>query len=116
MNIGRPELLNRLGENNIVVFNFIDKCVAEKICQHQVDNIIRLLKLKLDVSIDVEKIWEYLNHEAIAQRSNGGRGIGNMLEEKLINPLAEYICNYNGKLAKIKCSINESEQIVFWGE
>lgn len=116
MNIGRPELLNRLGENNIVVFNFIDKCVAEKICQHQVDNIIRLLKLKLDVSIDVEKIWEYLNHEAIAQRSNGERGIGNMLEEKLINPLAEYICNYNGKLAKIKCSINESEQIVFWGE
>lgn len=109
VNIGRPELLNRLGENNIVVFSFIDKWVAEIICAHQVENIMRLLKQKLDIAIDVEEIRSFLYHEAILQRENGGRGIGNMLEEKLINPLAEYICDYKGRLTNIRCTLDENE-------
>lgn len=115
VNIGRPELLNRLGENNIVVFNFIDKNAATLICEHQISNIVKTIEQKLNIQVDTAGIVEYLNAEAIAQRENGGRGIGNMLEEKLLNPISEFICEYTGILSKIVC-FEEAKNIVFRGE
>lgn len=112
LNIGRPELLNRLGENNIVVFDFIDKSVATKICEHQINKIIRIIEDRMGINIDISEIMDYMQNEAIGQRSNGGRGIGNMLEEKFINPLAEFISEYCGTPQNIKCY--ESEGIILF--
>ena len=116
VNIGRPELLNRLGENNIVVFNFIDKNAAEMICTHQVTNIVKLVEKKLHIEVDTSAIMDYLCYEAVSKRENGGRGIGNMLEEKLINPMSEFICEYSGRLSKVTCTMDEKQIIVFGGE
>lgn len=116
INIGRPELLNRLGENNIVVFNYIDRKVAEMICEHQMKKVIDSVKDKLNIEIDTYGINEFLNHEAVSQRENGGRGIGNMVEERLINPLAEFICCYTGSLSRIECFASEDKTITFRGE
>ncbi len=115
VNIGRPELLNRLGENNIVVFNFIDKNAATLICEHQVTNIVKTIEQKLNIQVDTSGIIEYLKAQAVAQRENGGRGIGNMLEEKLLNPISEFICEYTGTLSKIAC-VEKDKRIIFRGE
>lgn len=116
INNGRPELLNRLGENNIVVFNFIDKNAAKIICEHQVIKIVDSIDKKLNISVETSAINDFLDNLAISQREKGGRGIGNMLEEKFINPISEFICRYGGKLSKITCVIGENQTVDFRGE
>lgn len=116
INNGRPELLNRLGENNIVVFNFIDIESAKLICEKQLKNIIKSIKEKLSISVEITEIVDCMKEDAISHREKGGRGIGNMLEEKFINPLSGFICGYNGKLSKIICKVGENQTIDFRGE
>lgn len=116
INIGRPELLNRLGENNIIVFNFIDKSVAMDICNHQVNKIVKDIKQRINITIETKGIQKYLNNIAISRRQNGGRGIGNMLEEILINPLSEYLCRCDKNITRIICSIDSDNNIIFKGE
>lgn len=116
INIGRPELLNRLGENNIVVFQFIDKPVAETICMHQMKKIANAIMEQQSIRVDYTDLKEYLKKEAIAKRASGGRGIGNMLEEKFINPFSEYICTLNVNPSYVKCSLNSENEVVFVGE
>lgn len=116
INNGRPELLNRLGENNIVVFNFIDIESAKLICEKQLKNIIKSIKAKLSISVEIAEIVDCMKEDAVSHREKGGRGIGNMLEEKFINPLSGFICGYNGKLSKIICKVGENQTIDFRGE
>jgi len=41
-----------------------------------------------------EETYEgYFYPAACSSRDNGGRGIGNMVEERFINPLSRYICD-----------------------
>ena len=91
--LGRPELLNRIG-NNILVFDFIREDSLKPIIAKQIANISGNLwaekKIKLTVSPDAE---EALYNMAVAAlpEGQGGRGVGNMMEEMLINPLARYL-------------------------
>ncbi|MGI5243276.1 AAA family ATPase [Dactylosporangium sp. CA-139066] len=91
MAIGRPELLNRFGDN-VVVFGFISKQTAEEIFDLQVGNIRRKLQRELGVTLELGgKAREELLRRCTADPLNGGRGVGNKLETNLINPLARYI-------------------------
>ncbi len=112
INNGRPELLNRLGENNIVVFQFIDRDVATMICNHQLKKITKSIKEQHEILVNYDAVLPYLNNLAIESRPNGGRGIGNMLEEKFINPLAEYICSEKTIPTEIECK-EENGSICF---
>ena len=100
--MGRPEILNRIGEN-IVVFDFIREESARAILDSQLKNIVANLKQdrNLDVVID-DCVREKLFAKAKTNLVNGGRGIGNVVEEMFINPLARYIfdeqCTRNIKL------------------
>ena len=91
LQLGRPEILNRIGEN-IVVFDFIREDVAKDILDSQLNKIISNLetdrKLKLTIS-DVS--LGTLQERAIANLDNGGRGIGNIVDSLLIKPLARYL-------------------------
>lgn len=91
LQLGRPEILNRIGEN-IVVFDFIREDVAEEILMSQVNKIIRNLKSEKNLEVTVtDKAKEVLKGHAIANLENGGRGIGNIVESLLINPLSRYL-------------------------
>ncbi len=91
LELGRPEILNRIGEN-IVVFDFIRPDVAEQILQSQVDKIIRNLAVEKRVILEIgDAAKEVLKAKALDNLSNGGRGIGNIVENMLINPLARYM-------------------------
>lgn len=84
----RPELLNRLG-NNIVVFNFIQPEVADKICRIMLGKITGRLKEEKHASLIIsDTALSFLLKECRSDLSYGGRGIGNRLETMLINPLS----------------------------
>lgn len=100
---GRPELLNRLGEDNIVVFQFINKHDAEIICDYKLSKICKTIKAEKNIDIIIDDIVDMLHEKAILERANGGRGVGNMLEREFLNPLASYICTLPDMPSVLKC-------------
>ena len=89
----KPEVLNRIG-NNIIVYDFIRPEASKAIVKGQVNKInARILKQnKIDIDVPEEVFNHYFglaNTDAVLEM--GGRGIGNLMEEKYINPLAEFI-------------------------
>lgn len=105
---GRPELLNRLGEDNIVVFQFINKHDAEKICDYKLSKICKTIKAEKNIDIIVDDIVDMLHEKAILERANGGRGVGNMLEREFLNPLASYICTLPDMPSVLKCHTTDT--------
>lgn len=89
--LGRPELLNRFGDN-IVVFGFIPPDVGRLILAKGVANITARVKSehKLDLSFSPEAERQ-LAEACLADLSSGGRGILMALETALINPLARLL-------------------------
>lgn len=94
--LNRPEILNRFGEN-VIVFDFIRPAVAERIFASMVDAVLRDAALAgYSVSIGTEAL-EALRHLCTTDLSNGGRGIRNMIEAHLINPLARALFDRDGR-------------------
>ena len=86
--LSRPELLNRIGDN-IVVFNFITPPVAERIFTGMLDNVARRVREEHKLTLEfTPEAHARLMQWCVEDLSNGGRGIGNQLESRLINPLA----------------------------
>lgn len=91
LELGRPELLNRIGEN-IVVFDFIRREAGEEILRSQVERVLRRLAEERDLRVELAPAaYAALRDAALADLSNGGRGIGNQVESLLINPLARWL-------------------------
>ena len=91
LELGRPEILNRIGEN-IVVFDYIRPDVAKLILESQIEKIIRNLATEKKITLDIsEDVVNALLEEALQNLSNGARGIGNIVESMLINPLSRYL-------------------------
>lgn len=91
LELGRPELLNRIGEN-IVVFDFIRREAGEEILRSQVEWVLRRLAEERDLRVEIAPAaYDALRDAALADLSNGGRGIGNQVESLLINPLARWL-------------------------
>jgi hypothetical protein len=89
--LGRPELLNRLGDN-IVVFDFIGPDVARRILDLQIRNVTATVERELDLDLHLtEPVRVHLNDLCTVETGNGGRGIGNLLETHLINPLSRLL-------------------------
>lgn len=88
--LGRPELLNRLGEN-VVIFDFISEPVACAILDSMNSNVIQRVQEEHGVKLDITPIQKALIRHCTTDRSNGGRGIGSKLEEALINPLSRLL-------------------------
>ena len=85
--LGRPEILNRIGEN-IVVFDFIRRDVAAQIFDKMLGEVIGRLGQKRITLELTSSARETLLDRCTSKLDQGGRGIGNKLEEWFINPLA----------------------------
>ena len=95
LELGRPEILNRIGEN-IVVFDYIRPDVAKLILESQVTKIIRTLATEKKITLEISDIvMNTLLEESVQNLSNGARGIGNIVESMLINPLSRYLFDNN---------------------
>ena len=91
--LGRPELLNRLGEKNILPFNHLtDSFVLLKIAAAKIAPLRKKLRDKYRAQLE-------LADESVAlemllrghRRENGGRGIVNRVADMLIDPLSEWM-------------------------
>lgn len=91
LQLGRPEILNRIGEN-IVVFDYIRPDVAKLILSSQVHKIIENLSDEKHITLTIaDEAMAVLKEQALNNLANGGRGIGNVVENLLINPLSRYL-------------------------
>ncbi len=91
LELGRPEILNRIGEN-IVVFDFIRPEVAEMVLDAQIKKIVFSLSSEKRIELTLgAKARATLLEKSLGNLSNGARGIGNIVESLLINPLSRYL-------------------------
>jgi len=91
--LGRPEICNRIG-NNFVVFDYIRRPVMrmrdilDKILQNVRDEVHG--KRGLDVEF-APPVRQFLLDRAAENVQDGGRGIGNLVETALLNPLSRLV-------------------------
>ncbi len=89
--LGRPEILNRIGEN-IVVYDFIRPEAAKQILDAQLEKITKNLIADKRIAVHIsENAYDNLLKNALANLDNGGRGIGNIVENLFINPLSRWL-------------------------
>ncbi len=89
--IQRPELLNRIGDN-FVVFDFIREKAVVEILNLKLKAIIGNLEREKGLKLVVTDAFnEFLLQRAKQDLSNGGRGISNLVEACLVNPLARVL-------------------------
>ena len=110
----KPEVVNRIG-NNIVVFDFIRDEVSQLIVKSQIkkinENIEKIKKIKIVINPEILEYYYNLAKEKNILEM-GGRGIGNMIEDKYINELSDYIFNSRNENGNIIAYI-ENEKINF---
>lgn len=86
--LGRPEILNRFGEN-FIVFDFIrppvDAQIMDRLLEQLVQSVDQQHGLTLQISATARSQLVTL---ARANLEHGGRGIRNVLEAALVNPLS----------------------------
>lgn len=92
--LSRPELLNRIGENNIVVYDFIREPVAKGILTKQISDHCKIIKGDLDIAVNVldsavNNLMAMIQEASVLE--NGGRGIRNLVESMLYTPLTRFI-------------------------
>ncbi len=86
--IQRPELLNRIGDN-FVVFDFIRENTINEILDLKLNAIAENMEHKKGIKIEIQPSFkQYLFERAKEDLSNGGRGISNMVDTCLVNPLS----------------------------
>ena len=97
--LGRPELLNRLGDN-IVVFNPItDDGFRRAILIRKIQPLQQTLQERFGTPLHVGEELE--QHYLQAARSDhGGRGVVNALERDLLNPLARFLFSHRHQLRR----------------
>jgi ATP-dependent Clp protease ATP-binding subunit ClpA len=96
LRIERPEIKNRIGEN-FIVFNYISYKAAAAIAEKQFRAIQRNLKEQKNINLQIaEKASRELSLELHKEEhiSQGGRGVGNVIENMLIRPLSDYLVEH----------------------
>jgi energy-coupling factor transporter ATP-binding protein EcfA2 len=85
--LNRPEILNRFGEN-VIVFDFIRPDVAQNIFVSMVNAVLADAEQAGHQVLMAPEAWETLRALCTRDLSNGGRGIRNLIEAHLTNPLS----------------------------
>jgi len=102
----RPELLGRIGYNNIVPFNFIqDREFQYKICKSKLKPVIRGIEDKYKLELEFEKEMDSIEYILKAvDTSKGGRDILNAINDRLLDPIAMFLFENKDDLRSLKGS------------
>jgi DNA polymerase III delta prime subunit len=97
--LGRPELLTRLGENNIVVFNHItDPAIRRRIVRSKLRVLEEDLRERYGLELRVSDLClDWL--DVRSRDGSGGRDLINVIERDLINPLANFMFDREHQLS-----------------
>jgi len=95
LKLGRPEIYNRIG-NNFVVFDYIRRPIIAQIIEKILARIGEELQEKKGVTLSfAPAVQDFLLERAAGNIEQGGRGIGNLIETMLVNPLAGIVFDQN---------------------
>lgn len=86
----RPELYNRFGRN-FIVFDFIRPVVVREIVDKMMSTLGGELTRRRGLVLEWAPIADTVVSWAAADLSLGGRGVGNLIEEAVLNPLARWL-------------------------
>lgn len=87
--LGRPEILNRIGLNNVVVFDFITPDVCFELIELFLANVARTVQRATSRNLTwSDAVEKSLLGEAVRALEFGGRGVATTVETMLVNPLA----------------------------
>ena len=90
LELGRPELLNRMGEN-IIVFDYIRPPAAAQILDALLTKIRERAVRDKGVALTISpELRGQLLTASLGNLENGGRGVGNIVESMLIDPLSRF--------------------------
>jgi len=93
--LGRPEILNRFGDN-FVVFDFIRSPADAAIVELLIGQLQAALREERGIELAVEAaVTDSLNRLAAENLAFGGRGIRNVIDSALVNPLAAWLFDNN---------------------
>ena len=89
---GKPEVLNRIGKN-LIVFNFIQPDAAKEILLSQINKICKAIysMKKISIKFGNDAVKEKLYKKVLTNLEEGGRGVGNIVEEYFTTPLSTYV-------------------------
>lgn len=111
--LGRPEILNRIGEN-FIIFNYISKEASYEIIQNQLTKITNKLFNEFNIELIIKNNAIISLVDFITSNlSQGGRGIGNIIEKCLINPLSRYLILENNVKKFTIHNIVISQEVIF---
>jgi ATP-dependent Clp protease ATP-binding subunit ClpB len=89
--IQRPELLNRIGTNNVVIFDYISDDAATTIIDAALDGIVGRFREKHGAVLSIADGARAEIEKAVKQTQYlemGGRGLNSGIENLVVNPLA----------------------------
>ena len=104
--LNRPELLGRIGYNNIVPFNFIQgRDFQYKICKNKLKPVIRGIEEKYKLDLEFEKEMEAIDYILKGvDSSKGGRDILNAINDRLLDSLAMFLFENKDNLRALRGS------------
>ena len=88
---GGPEFLNRIGNNNIIIFDFIHEQQAKLILDKQIKQICDNLAEQRHILFLCHRralVYRFLLNSCYNNLEFGGRGWGNVVEHDFITPLS----------------------------
>ena len=91
--IARPEIKNRIGDN-FIIFNFISEKAVELIAEKKLEQIKDSYLTEKGIQINFEESFYQSLYEAIKNEDklkDGGRGVGNMIESRFTKPFGKYM-------------------------
>lgn len=90
--LGRPEILNRIGMDNIIPFHSIDREFQEKIIWQKLNSVHLSYLEKTAVNVDFDSsVITFLIEDPEGFSRNGARGVEHLITTHIINPLARYL-------------------------
>lgn len=112
----KPEVLNRIGLDNIVVFKNISPEISNQIALSQISKINKNIYDAEKISIDSSGAEDFVLRAAMSPNvlKYGGRGVGNIIEEKYLTPLSEFIFEQHCKAGETIYAVAENEKLNFY--
>lgn len=94
--VQRPELLNRIGRN-IVVFDIVRPEVLRLILEKVLGSVRELARTRWGITLDLAPALVNRLHGLASQDvESGGRGVGNLVEAAVLNPLSRLLFRIEG--------------------
>lgn len=108
--IGRPELLNRIGDN-VIVFDFVSPDVSAQLVPRFMANVAQTVAATRDVRVSwSEEVEAAIRLRARERIEFGGRAVATAVETMFVNPLARALMGLESTQRDVHvCAISEDE-------